>query len=208
MKRKRFSVLLCCALALAILVGLMLPIASAQEVVIEFLNPLAELEPMDNMPVASREPLRNKLKNNEDISIVLVTYAKAANPEMMLALATVLKEALESSEFGDFAPDLEDVEYTGNVTIYYAGGGTQLNATGANGTVWSGSTHAAGNGYAHGAAHYWKNQNDGLGRPPFLGNPWGPKTGYGFTGMPFYEQMFDRYANWASHDIALVGIAD
>ena len=197
------------------LVGLVVPVVSIandpDEVVIPFLNPLAEFEPLDNMPTASREPLISKLENNEDIEIVAVAYAKEGNPEVMLSLAWMLKERLENETLviGEGA-NQKRINYSGKVTIHYAGGGTAIYATGANGTFFSqpGGAHTPLQGNSNVAPHYWKNQNEGLGRPPFLGNPWGPKTGYGYTGFGFYEQMFERYINWASFDAVLFGVAD
>ena len=199
-----------CFLALTMLLGMVAPlvtIANDPAVVIDFLNPLAEFEPNDQMPVASREPIKEKLRNNEDIEILAVSYAKEANPEVMLALAWMVKEDFESNEPGTTG---FEYGYTGTVTVTLAFGGTAIYVTGAQGTQWSweNGVHSAGNGTANTAPHYWKNQNDGLGRPPWLGNPWGPKTGYGYTGYGFYEQMFERYANWASYDTVLFGIAD
>ncbi|MDR0489813.1 MAG: fibronectin type III domain-containing protein [Oscillospiraceae bacterium] len=54
MKRKRFSAVLGCVLTLAILAGIAIPLASAAEVTIEFLNPLGTVVPPNNQPLVER----------------------------------------------------------------------------------------------------------------------------------------------------------
>ena len=54
MKRKRLAIVLGCALALAILAGIAIPITSMADEVITFLNPLGKVEPLKNLPLASR----------------------------------------------------------------------------------------------------------------------------------------------------------
>jgi len=188
-----------CILALTLLVGLAVPIfASAGEVEIVFLNPLAELEPINNMPIASRAPLRAKIAAGEDIRLLVMHYGKINNHEMGIALADLLRD-----EFVKMNPDL-----AGKITIQVATGGTSLYSvlpasTATNNLIATDNANAA----------YWKNQGPTVNgaaesRVPFFGNPWGPKTGYAYTGYPSYEMNFERYAQWASHDAVILTAAD
>ena len=54
MKRKRFLAILGCVLSLVMLAGIAIPFASAADYEITFLNPLGEVEPMVNQPLAER----------------------------------------------------------------------------------------------------------------------------------------------------------
>jgi len=181
------------------LAGLAVPIfASADEVVIEFLNPLAELEPINNMPVASRQPLNDKIRDGEDIALLVLYYGKVNNAEMGIALADLVRD-----EFVKLNPAL-----AGKVTITAASGGTSLYtalpaSTATNNLIATDNNHAS----------YWKNQGPVIegyasSRVPFFGNPWGPKTGYAYTGYPSYEMNFERYAQWASFDAVVMTAAD
>ena len=202
MKRKRFSALLGCLLALTMLLGLAAPFAGASDpVVITFLNPMGELEPMDDMPVASRAPLRAKLAAGEQVDILVLYYAKNGNGEINLALAQLVKETWLQQYADAYAA-------SGNtIIITMAHGGTQIYPTReqvGNQLGWGGVTPQTTNV----APYYWKNQNHGEGKVPFHGNPWGPKTGYGHTNFPAYEEPFEKYAQWASFDAVIYGKGD
>ncbi|MDR0490995.1 MAG: hypothetical protein LBH28_07105, partial [Oscillospiraceae bacterium] len=89
MKKKRLSAVLGCILAFAILAGFTVPFASAaDDVSIEFLNPLGTFVPNDNQPLAQRVSITGK-------SVALCYYAKDANREALTALGNLL--ALEYS---------------------------------------------------------------------------------------------------------------
>ena len=190
-------------LAIAMLAGLMVPFANAAPVTIEFYNPLAEQEPIDNIPIASRAPLRNKVANGDPINILALYYGgKAWGSEAAIALADLVRD-----EFIIMNPDL-----AGKVTITVGIGGTSNSAN-----VPAYPTSILDNpiGSDNNAVSYWKNQGPigengyPVGRAPFLGNPWGPKgTGYMFTGFPSYELNFERYAHWASYDAVIFSNAD
>ena len=200
MKRKRFSALLGIIIALTLLVGLTTPIASSASVVIEFYNPLAEMEPQDNMPIAPRAPLNAKIAAGEQIDLLVQFYGgKPYGADLGIALADLVRE-----EFVKLNPTL-----AGKVSITITNGGTSLyseipndNASDLIGTD-------------NNSAFYWKNTgtvNPDTGlrepRPPYFGNPWGPKTGYGFSGFPSYEENFERYAAWASYDAVILSAVD
>ena len=200
MKRKRLSILLGFILTLTMLAGLTIPLASAADVTIEFYNPLAEWEPIDNMPIASREPLKAKIAAGEEINLLAMYYGgKPYGASMSIALADLARE-----EFIRMNPKLE-----GKITITVSSGGTALYSE----IPSDPSTDLVGTD--NNSMYYWKNTgpvNPDTGlrepKPPYFGNPWGPKTGYGFTGFPSYEQNFERYASWASYDAIIYGNVD
>jgi len=187
------------------LLSLMVPLANAHEVSIVFYNPLAELEPIDNLPVASRAPLRNKIANGEEINLLVMFYGgKPFGANLGIAIGDLMRD-----EFIKQNPAL-----AGKVSITLTTGGTSLY------TEIPASTSAAVGaddvvGTDNNSRFYWKNTgqiNPDTGlrepRPPYFGNPWGPKTGYGYTGYPSYEENFERYAAWASYDAVILSAAD
>ncbi|MBP5166245.1 MAG: hypothetical protein ILP09_03205, partial [Oscillospiraceae bacterium] len=89
MKRKRISVAVGVVLALAIIAGIAIPLASAANVSVTFLNPLGKLEPLKNQPLAER------LADLEGKEIALAYYAKDQNPHAVRAIGEMLEE-----EFG------------------------------------------------------------------------------------------------------------
>jgi len=182
------------------LAGLTLPFASAEEVTITFLNPLAELEPINDMPIASRVPLRAKLEAGEPVSLLALTYGKGGNPEMVIGLTDLVRDKLI-----EMYPQM-----AGKITIATASGHTALNNVLPQGTATNNLIATDNN-----SPFYWKNQgpvSQETGMPasrvPFLGNPWGAKTDVGMSGYPSYEEPFERYAQWASFDAVIFGIAD
>ncbi|MDR0490005.1 MAG: hypothetical protein LBH28_01995 [Oscillospiraceae bacterium] len=87
MKRRRFSMVLGCALTLAILVSFAIPfVGSAATVTIDFVNPKAKLEPADNFPLA------NRLESLEGKKVLSLYYGKQINAEATRALGELLEE--------------------------------------------------------------------------------------------------------------------
>jgi len=84
-KKKRFSAVLVCILTLTLLAGIAAPLASASES-ITFLNPIGEIEPVNNQPLAARS-----WTDFEGKDIALAFYQKDANREMLVALGDLLK---------------------------------------------------------------------------------------------------------------------
>ena len=200
MKRKRFSALLGIIIALTMLASLTVPIATAEDVEIEFYNPLAELEPVDNMPIAPRGPINDKIRNGEEINLLVMFYGgKPFGADLGIALSDLVRQELIKMN-----PDLE-----GKVSITLTNGGTSLYSE-----IPSDASSAM-IGTDNNSMYYWKNTgtvNPQTGlrepRPPYFGNPWGPKTGYGYTGYPSYEENFERYAAWASYDAVFLSAVD
>lgn len=200
MKRKRISALLGIVIALTVLAGLTVPLATAEGVEIEFYNPRAELEPIDNMPVASRASLNKKIADGEEINLLVMYYGgKPFGANLGISLADLVKE-----EFVKKNPALED-----KISITITNGGTTLY----NEIPSDPATNLVGTD--NNSMYYWKNTgtvNPETGlrepRPPYFGNPWGPKTGYGYTGYPSYEENFERYAAWASYDAVFLSAVD
>lgn len=93
MKRKLFSSLAVCALALALLISLTLPFATASGVDVEVLNPLASLEPQYNHPLTSRDRFKNELGEVDFTGkyIGLSAYGKVGNAQGIAALGELLK---------------------------------------------------------------------------------------------------------------------
>ena len=86
MKRKRFSAVLGCILTLAILAGIAVPLASAAEQTITFLNPLGKVEPLDNQALAERlDDLNGK-------TILPLYDAGTGGQQAVQALGNLLKE--------------------------------------------------------------------------------------------------------------------
>ena len=202
---KKFKKFLGCLLALTMLFGMALPFAVASTPVeIVFVNPLAEIEPLNNIPTASRAPFRNKLENGEPVQILVMYYAKQKNVEITTAMADLLREQLWAI-FGANYVAQGITNMTDAITITLAAGGTTVSVTSGTG----------GHETSAMSPDHWRNQGPinpetgwPEGRIPSHGTPWGPKTGYGYTGFPAYEQNFERYAQWASADIVVYGVND
>ena len=93
MKKKRFSAVLGCVLALSILIGLAVPlIVTADAVELTVLNPKGSIEPMDSMPLADRQPLIDKLEAGETIELLLIWYEKSNNALQSWAIGLMLQE--------------------------------------------------------------------------------------------------------------------
>ena len=200
------------------MLGLTIPFASANTPIeIIFVNPLAEIEPINNVPIASREPFRQKLQDGEPVQILVMYYAKQKNVEIMTAMADLLREQLWNIFSANYINN-GITDMTEAIVVTLAAGGTTVSvASGAGGHETSGMS-----------PDHWRNQGplrdaDGNAesdpgfdpttawpesRIPSHGTPWGPKTGYGYTGFPAYEQNFERYAQWASADAVVYGVND
>ena len=129
MIKKKLSALLGIALTVAILVGIMLPIASAAAVTVEVLNPLGTFAIQNNQPLTSRDRFydsEGKLDlNNKRIG--LSAYGKVGNENANRALGALLK-----AEF----PEVTIVNST-------ALGSPWNNKTDANYNTWAGVTGGA-----------------------------------------------------------------
>ncbi|MDR0489721.1 MAG: hypothetical protein LBH28_00545 [Oscillospiraceae bacterium] len=95
MKRKRLSAVFGCVLALAVLLGVTVPLARAEDVTVEFLNPLADVEPINNQPLAPRTGWTFDGAGNPDFNgkvVGLSWYTKNINSHILAAIAMKLKE--------------------------------------------------------------------------------------------------------------------
>ena len=204
---KKFKKLLGCVLVLTMLLGFAVPFANADgPVEIVFVNPLAELDPIDNVPVASREPIRAKLEAGEPINLLSMYYAKMKNVEITTAIADLVRESLWNI-YGDNYRANGITVMTDAIKVTIAGGGTTTQ-------IQSGA-HPNNHETTGTSEHHWRNQGPidpatgwPEGRIPQFGTPWGPKSGFGYTGFPAYEQNFERYAQWASADAVIYGVND
>ena len=91
----RFSAALGCVLALTILLGIAAPLAGASVVTVDFLNPLAEVEPINNQPLAERAGWTFDENGNPDFNgkvVGLAWYSKETNTQALAAVAMKLKE--------------------------------------------------------------------------------------------------------------------
>ncbi|MDR0491970.1 MAG: hypothetical protein LBH28_12075 [Oscillospiraceae bacterium] len=94
MKRKRLSIVLGCVLALALMAGIAIPIASAATVTLNVLNPFANFQIQKNQPLSSREKFLNAL-GEVDLNgkyIGLSAYGKVGNTEAIQALGWLLMD--------------------------------------------------------------------------------------------------------------------
>jgi len=166
-----------CALAFVMLVGLLIPLATLQaeasDYTLTVLNPMGPIVPKNNMPLADRQPLLDKLSAGGEqgpVRILLLNYQKmSANaPDQVQgwAIAFMLKERWEA-------------EFPGTEVVI-----TPLEASGD--PLQFGVTPASWDWYTSG-------------RVPWLGSPWGAKTGtHHIDGKPYHEEPFDRYHAWAN----------
>ena len=177
---KKFKNILGCALALLLLAGLMVPLASvpaqASDYTLTVLNPLGTLVPRQNLPLADRQPLIDKLEAggaDGPVRLMVLSYDKNLDQHQTWALSIVLKQELER---------------------LYPGTTVELTTSDPpGGPVTWGVVPPAWN---------WADR----GSVPRLGSPWGPKTGYGhIDGMPLFEEPFQRYQHWASYDVVVFG---
>ena len=113
MKRKRFSAVLGVTLALVLLLGLTIPLASAaEEYTIEFLNPLGRVEPQDNQPLAERVPW--KLDANGHLTEKKVIM-RAQYSSTNVGDALVLSLIDEYGKYGQYYPDAGIIYVTGSL---------------------------------------------------------------------------------------------
>jgi len=202
---KIFKKFLVCVLALTMLSGIAIPFAAANPPIeIAFVNPLAEIEPINNVPVASRVPFRTKLENGEPVQILVMYYAKQKNVEITTAMSDLLRDRLwdifSANYIANGITNINDA-----IVVTLAGGGTTFSVTSGTG----------GHETSAMSPDNWRNQgpiNPETGWPesriPTHGTPWGAKAGFGYTGFPAYEQNFERYAQWASADVVVYGVND
>jgi hypothetical protein len=181
-KRKRLSALLGCILVLAVLAGFVVPLASsAADFELTVLNPKADFEQINNMPLADRQPLLNKLTNKEPIDILVLFYGKFNDERECWGIAWTLKDHWVD-KFGYTNPD--DIKLTG---------------------VWDVATNTQNPAIPVGknSSRDWAE----LGVPPPLGPPWGTKSGKNYIdGMPVKEDPFARYNAWAEYDAVIFGV--
>ena len=178
---KKYKRLLYCALALTMLVGLALPLASipaqAADYTLTVLNPMGQIAPKNNIPLADRQPLLDKLEAcgaQGSIRVLLLPYAKNGDELWLWALGIALKERWEA-QYPGTTLDLVQTDFPGGPLTYAVMP-----------PAWD-----------------WMGQ----GTVPHLTSPWGAKTGHSYIdGMPLKEEPFDRYQFWANNfDFVLTG---
>jgi hypothetical protein len=182
---KKYRKLLYSVLALVLLVGLMVPLlpiyAEAVDYTLTVLNPVGPIVPLNNMPLADRQPLLDKLEAKGaqgPVRILLLNYQKmsadAPDQVQLWALAFMMRERWEA-------------EYPGTEVIL-----TPIEASGD--PLQFGVIPPSWDWFSIGAL-------------PWLGSPWGAKTGsYHIDGKPYSEEPFDRYHAWAENaDFILFG---
>ena len=178
---KKYKNLLNFLLALALLVGLATPLvgqnAQASEYTLTVLNPMGQIAPKNNIPLADRQPLIDKLEAGGaegHVRILLLPYAKNTDELTLWALGYVLKDYWED-------------KYPGTTVDI-------VNSNAPGGPVTYGVMPPAWDWMAQGTV-------------PHLSSPWGPKSGHSYIdGMPLSEEPFDRYQFWANNfDFVLTG---
>ena len=178
---KKYKNLLGCVLALALIAGLGLPLmqitAQASDYELTVLNPMGQIAPKNNIPLADRQPLLDKLEARGaqgHVRILLLAYAKNGDELWLWALGIALKERWEA-EYPGTTIDLIQTDFPGGPLTY-----------GVMPPAWD-----------------WIGQ----GTVPHLSSPWGAKTGHSYCdGMPLKEEPFDRYQYWANNfDFVLQG---
>ena len=178
---KKYTRLLYCALALSMLVGLVVPLspfsAQASDYTLTVLNPMGPIVPMNNIPLADRQPLLDKLEAGGvqgPVKILLLSYDKNADQVQLWALGIMLEELWEAQYPGTEVEVIATDPPGGPITF------------GVMPPAWD--WHTAGT-------------------VPWLGSPWGPKTGHShIDGMPLNEEPFERYQYWADNfDFVLTG---
>ena len=130
MKKKRLSMLLGCILALAIVAGIAVPLATAATVTVEVLNPLGNFDIQYNQPLTSRDRFLNA-EGEVDFNgkvIGLSTYSKVGNANAATALGQLL-----TAEFPGVT-----------VQTVTALGSPWNNKTDANYNLWAGVTATGG----------------------------------------------------------------
>ena len=180
-KFKRFKSLLFCVVALALVVSLAIPLAQitagAADYTLTVLNPMGQTAPKNNIPLADRQPLRDKLEacgEQGPVKVLLLPYAKDGDELPLWALGIALQQHWEA-EYPGTTIEICQTNMPGGATVY---------------------------GRAP-AAWDWRGQ----GTVPHLSSPWGPKTGHSYIdGMPLSEEPFERYQFWAeNYDFILKG---
>ena len=177
---KKFKSLLYLVLSFAMLVGLVVPLASSaqtSEYTLTILNPMGQIAPKNNIALADRQPLRDKLAAGGalgPVKVLLLPYGKNGDELQLWALGIMLEELWEAQ---------------------YPGTDVQVIPTDMpGGPLTYGVVPPAWN---------WREQ----GTVPHLSSPWGPKTGHGYIdGKPLNEEPFERYHFWAGNfDFILTG---
>ena len=178
---KKYKNILCCALALALMVGIVVPLvqfsAQASEYTLTVLNPMGTIVPHNNIPLADRQPLIDKLEaggEQGNVKVLLLNYDKNGDQFQLWAIAFMLQELWEE-QYPGTKVDIVPVDPPGGVQTW-------------------GVVPAGWDWYT-------------AGRVPWLGTPWGPKTGMNhIDGMTLSEEPFARYQFWANNfDFVLYG---
>ena len=178
---KKYKNLLNFVLALALLVGCVIPLvrtsAQAGEYTLTVLNPMGQIAPKNNMPLADRQPLIDKLEAGGaqgPVRILLLSYDKNEDQMPLWALGIMMQERWEAEYPGTTVEVVPTDPPGGPITF------------GVMPPAWDWNT---------------------AGTVPWLGSPWGPKTGHShIDGMPLSEEPFERYQYWANNfDFILTG---
>lgn len=96
MKKKQLAMVLGCIIIIAVLVGIILPLYGSATVSIKVLNPLGQIEPAENQPLAER------LSEFDGKSIALVYYAKALSPQSVRAIGNLLADKYQGIEITEY----------------------------------------------------------------------------------------------------------
>jgi len=173
------------------LVGLVAPLmqtAMASPYTLTILNPAGINVPQQQLPMASRQPIIEKLEAGGaqgPVKILILNYDKNQDQLQLWALSKLIKDELEAL-FPGTTVELVPVEHMGGPLTFDVMPST-----------WQ-----------------WFNtdlwpvtDSTPYGKVPRLGSPWGPKNIYGHVdGMPLSEPPFARYQKWASiADFVLFG---
>ena len=223
MKRKKLSALLGCILALAVLTGLIVPMASrAATFELKVLNPKAPLEQYANMPLTDRAALKNKLETGQDVYILALWYEKFSNTEIVIGAAELLQEkwAREYPTARVFVVRANGYSYTTGMQGYALNPLIAGTGTAQWGGYWKRYNATSQQFMNRATAYLWNattntrtttTLNDPA--PPILGTPWGAKTGFEYgggrqDGFSFNEYPFERYDLYAKYDAVILGVAD
>jgi len=178
---KKCKKLLGIVLVFVMLAGIIAPFPTVQvqasSYTLTFLNPMGQITPRNNMPLADRQPLLDKLNAGGEqgpVRILLLHYDKNLDQMQLWALALLMRDYFEEN-FPGTTVELIPLDPTG-------------------GPMEFGVLPPAWDWYT-------------AGRVPRLGSPWGPKSGAGhIDGMPLFEEPFARYQAWADlADFVLTG---
>lgn len=95
-KKKQLAIVLGCIVIIAVLAVVIFPLNGSATVSIKVLNPLGQIEPVYNQPLAER------LSDLSGKSIALVYYAKTLSPQSLRAVGNLLSDKYPGIEFTEY----------------------------------------------------------------------------------------------------------